>query len=104
MLGIAILFWILFFKNEARADQPILDLQVLKNRTFITVAGATIFSFFGQIITPYTVLMAFVGVSMESSLRSVFCIGAIAMLLSFLLISTVPEIPLDAAPRDEKSL
>ncbi len=86
LLGISLLFWILFFRAEAVADEPILDLQVLKNRTFITVAGATMFSFFGQvgmmmyypmflqgvqdisamrsgqIITPYSVLMAFVGV------------------------------------------
>jgi len=33
--------------------------------------------------------------SMESGLRSVFWIASIAMLLSFLLILTVPEIPMD---------
>jgi hypothetical protein len=38
--------------------------------------------------------------SMEAGLRSVFWIGAIAMLLSFLLISTVPEISLGAEARD----
>jgi MFS family permease len=86
LLGTALLFWILFFWAEAAADEPVLDPRVLKNRTFLTVAIATLFSFFGQIgmmmyypmflqgvqgisatrsgqiITPYSVLMAFVGV------------------------------------------
>jgi hypothetical protein len=34
--------------------------------------------------------------SLEAGLRSVFWLGAITMLLSFVLISTVPEIPLSA--------
>jgi hypothetical protein len=42
-------------------------------------------------------------ISMEAGLRSVFWIGAIAMLISFLLISTVPVIPMDAAAADKKA-
>jgi MFS family permease len=86
LLGVSLLFWILFISAENDADEPILDPQVFRNRTFLTVAIATLFSFFGQvgmlmyfplflqgvqgvsamrsgqIITPYSVLMAFVGV------------------------------------------
>jgi MFS family permease len=86
LLGISLLFWILFIRAENNADEPILDPQVFRNRTFLTVAIATLFSFFGQvgmlmyfplflqgvqgvsatrsgqIITPYSVLMAFIGV------------------------------------------
>ena len=86
LLGTSLLFWILFLRAELSADEPILDPQVLRNRTFLIVAGATTLSFFGQmamvlyfpmflqgvqemsamtsgqIITPYSVLMAFVGV------------------------------------------
>jgi MFS family permease len=86
LLGIALIFWVLFLRNEYRVDEPVLDPEVLKNRTFITVAVATLLSFFGQIgmtqyfplflqgvqginattsgliVTPYSVLMAFVGV------------------------------------------
>jgi len=86
LLGIALIFWVLFFRAEFRAPEPILDPQVLKNRTFLTVAIATLLSFFGQIgmtlyfpmflqgvqgfsgvesgqiVTPFSVLMAFVGV------------------------------------------
>lgn len=86
LLGVSLLFWILFFRTEARVEEPILDPIVLGNRAFLTVSLATLFSFFGQmglmmylpmflqgvqgisatvsgkIITPYSVLMAFIGV------------------------------------------
>ena len=86
LLIVAVVFWILFLRAESRVDEPILDLQLLRNRSFVTVAVATFLSFFaqmvitmyfplflqgvqgisatksGQIITPYSVLFAFVGV------------------------------------------
>ena len=86
LLGIGLVFWLLFFKAEANAEEPILDPQVFRNRTFLTVAVAGMMSFFGlmammmyypmflqgvqgmtvmrsgYIITPFNVLMAFVGV------------------------------------------
>ena len=86
LLGISLLFWILFFRTENRVEEPILDPVVLRNRSFLTVAIATFFSFFGQmgmlmyfpmflqgvqgisttrsgqIITPLSVLMSFIGV------------------------------------------
>ena len=73
-------------KTEGSAQEPLLDLQVLKNRSFITIASACLLSAFGmtglmiyyplliqgvqgatatltgKIITPGTVLMNFVGV------------------------------------------
>lgn len=86
LLGIALLFWILFFRAEGKTDEPIMDPQVFRNRTFLLIATAGMMSFFGlmammmyypiflqgvqglsvmksgQILTPYSVLMAFVGV------------------------------------------
>jgi MFS family permease len=86
LLGISLIFWILFFRAESAADEPILDPLVLRNRSFNTVAVASFLSFFGQmgmmmyfpmflqgiqgisatrsgwIFTPYSVLMAFIGV------------------------------------------
>jgi uncharacterized Fe-S cluster-containing radical SAM superfamily protein len=41
--------------------------------------------------------------SMEAGLRSVFFVAAIAMLIAFFLICTVPEIPMDTEPQDNKS-
>ena len=76
----------LFFRAETGADDPILDPQVFRNRTFLTVALSGMMSFFGlmammmyfpiflqgvqgitvmrsgQILTPFNVLMAFIGV------------------------------------------
>jgi MFS family permease len=86
LLGIALLFWIFFFWAESRVDEPIMDPQVFRNRTFLTVATAGLLSSFGmtgmmmyypvllqgvqgisvtrsgQILTPFSLLMAFVGV------------------------------------------
>jgi MFS family permease len=86
LLAVSIVVWVLFLKAEAGAEEPILDLQVLKNRTFITLASAGLLSSFGmaglmlyypllmqgvqnvsatstgQIMTPGNVLMNFLGV------------------------------------------
>ncbi len=86
LLGVALLFWILFFRAENSAEEPIMDPQVFRNRTFLTVAVSGLMSFFGlmgmmmyfpvflqgvqgislvksgYILTPNAVLMAFIGV------------------------------------------
>jgi MFS family permease len=85
LLGIALLFWVLFFKAEGHAEEPIMDPQVFRNRTFLTVSISGMLSFIGltammmyypiylqgvkgisvmrsgQILTPFSVLMAFTG-------------------------------------------
>jgi MFS family permease len=48
LLAVSIIFWILFIKAEACAEEPILDLQVLKNRVFITIASTCLLSAFGM--------------------------------------------------------
>ncbi len=40
--------------------------------------------------------------SMEAGLRSVFILGAIGMLISFLLVVTIPEVSMDAVVEDKK--
>lgn len=86
LLVISIVFWMLFLKAESVAEEPILDLEVLKNRSFITIASACLLSAIGmtglmiyyplmmqgvqgasatltgKIITPGNVLMNFLGV------------------------------------------
>jgi MFS family permease len=86
LLAISMVFWALFIWVEHRAAEPMLAPQVLANRTFLTAAAAAFFSSFGllgvsvyyllflqgvqgtsatlsgQIITPFSVFMAFVGV------------------------------------------
>jgi MFS family permease len=85
-LGVSLVFWILFFRTESKVEEPILDPLVFRNRSFLTVAVATLLSFFGQmgmmmyfpiflqgvleisttksgvITTPSGVLMSFIGV------------------------------------------
>ena len=78
--------WILFIQVEKRAQAPILDPQVLFNRTFVTAAVAGLLSFFGTVaimayspifvqqvmavsptisgsmLTPFSTLVTFVGI------------------------------------------
>lgn len=86
LLLISVVAWAGFLFVENRASAPILDPQVLFNRTFITAAGAGFFSFFallgvmayspifaqsvmgvspttsGSILTPFTVILAVMGI------------------------------------------
>jgi MFS family permease len=86
MLGFSLIFWILFFRAEHHAKEPILDPLLLRNRAFNTTTVATFLSCFGQIammmyfptflqgvlgvsstisgmiITPFSVLMSFMGI------------------------------------------
>ncbi len=86
LLLISLVGWIMFFRVESGAKEPVLDPAVLRNRSFSTIALATFFSSFGTmgmmmyfpmflqgvqdistfhsgfITTPYGVLTAFMGV------------------------------------------
>ncbi len=86
LLIVSAIAWISFIQIEKRAEAPILDPQVLFNRTFMTAASAGLLSFFGMVgilayspifvqdvmrvsptisgsmLTPSTVLMAFIGI------------------------------------------
>lgn len=86
LLSASCLCWGLFLRVEARASEPMLDPQVLRSRTFVTAAFSAFLSFFGltaitayyplfvqgvqgagatlsgQVMTPFSVLMAFMGV------------------------------------------
>jgi hypothetical protein len=86
LLIISAIAWISFIQIEKRAEAPILDPQVLFNRSFMTAASAGMLSFFGTLgivayspifvqdvmrvsptisgsmLTPYTVLVAFMGI------------------------------------------
>lgn len=86
LLAVSAVAWIGFIRIERRATAPILDPQVLFNRTFLTAAVANFLSCFGLLgivayspifvqevmglsstisgwmMTPYTVLAAFMGI------------------------------------------
>ena len=86
LLAVSVAFWAIFLWVEGRAAEPMLDPQVLTNRTFLTAAVSGFISFFGllgitvyyplflqgvqgasatltgKILTPFSVLLAFMGV------------------------------------------
>lgn len=86
LLAVAVIFGLLFLKAESKAPEPFMDLKLLGNRTFMTASIAGFLSFFcmmsmtlylplllqgirgisatvsGMIITPFSLLMAFIGV------------------------------------------
>ena len=52
---VSLVAWIAFIQIEKRAEAPILDLQVLFNRTFVTAAVTGLLSYFGIVtITGYS--------------------------------------------------
>lgn len=86
LFGGSIILWVLFFRTEYRAKEPVLDPLVLGNRSFNTIAVSIFLSAFGQmgmmmyfpmflqgvqgttatvsgyVITPFSVLMSFIGI------------------------------------------
>jgi len=86
LIVVSIVAWVGFIMVEKEAEAPILDLQVLFNRTFITAASSAFMSFFGLLgvmiyspifaqsvmgvsptvsgtmLTPFSMLMAFMGI------------------------------------------
>jgi MFS family permease len=86
LLLTSIVFWAIFFRVEHRAEEPMLDPQVFTNRTLLTAAlaglmscfgmvGATVYyplflqgvqgtsaTLSGQVITPFNILMTFMGI------------------------------------------
>jgi MFS family permease len=84
LLGVSLAFWILFFKYEAGVEEPVLDPLVLRNRSFLTVAIATLLSFFGQMGILMYFPMFLQGVQGISATRSGQIITPFSLLMSFL--------------------
>jgi MFS family permease len=85
LLAVSAIFWVLFLRAESKASEPFFDMDLIKNRAFLTASIAGFLSFFGmmalmlyyplfmqsiqgisamesgQIITPLSFVMAFVG-------------------------------------------
>ena len=86
LLAISVVLWIILIRVERKAEEPILAPEVMTNRTFLTVAFSGLLSYFGmlvvtmyyplflqgvqgtsaslsgQVITPFGIIMAFMGV------------------------------------------
>jgi MFS family permease len=83
LLVASVIFWMLFIKAEASAEEPILDLEVLKNRTFVTITVACILSCFGMIglMTYYPLMIQ--GVQGVSATKSGWIIALGNVLMFF---------------------
>jgi len=124
LLVLSLAAWGGFLQIEKRAESPILDPQILANRTFMTAAGAGLLSFFGTVsilayspifvqevmrvsptgngsmLTPYTVLAAFVGLpvgfrlSQTKKYKGMYILGyALGTLSLFMLWQLTAESP-----------
>lgn len=124
LLVLSLAAWGGFLQIEKRAESPILDPQILANRTFMTAAGTGLLSFFGTVsviayspifvqevmrvsptvngsmLTPYTVLAAFIGLpvgfwlSRTGKYKGMYVLGyALGALALFLLWRLTAESP-----------
>jgi MFS family permease len=84
LLGTALLFWVLFFKAETLIREPILDPVVFRNRSFLTVAVAGLFSFFGQIGMMMYFPMLLQGLQGYDAKTSAWAIMPFSVLISFM--------------------
>lgn len=113
-LVVSLAAWVGFVQIEKRAEAPILDPQVLFNRTFVTAALAGLLSFFaivaitgyspifvqdvmkvsptisGSMLTPYSALVTFIGIPVGFVLarmaryRWLYVLGYVVVTLSLL--------------------
>ena len=88
MLGVSLVLWALFFWTQTRAAEPLLDPQVLHNRTFLLVLASGALSCFGQtaIMVYYPLFLQ--GVQGISATRSGQILTPFGALMSFMGIPT----------------
>ena len=84
LLGVSLLFWILFFRAESRTEEPVVDPLVFRNRSFLTIAIATILSFFGQMAMMMYFPMFLQGVQGISTTNSGLIFTPLGALMSFI--------------------
>jgi MFS family permease len=66
LLAIALVFWVLFIRSENHAEEPILDPQVFRNRSFLTVSVSSLLAGFGQMGMLMYFIMFLQGVQLNS--------------------------------------
>jgi MFS family permease len=84
LLGISLVFWIVFFLAEKRASEPIVDPSLLRNRAFMTVSIATLLSFFGQMGLMMYFPMFLQGVQGATALKSAYIVIPYSVVMSFI--------------------
>jgi MFS family permease len=84
LLGSSLVCWIIFIRVESGAKEPVLDLNVLRNRTFSTVALATFLSSFGSMGIMMYFPMFLQGVQDISTFHSGFVTTPFGFLAAFM--------------------
>ncbi len=84
LLGISLVFWVIFLRVEGRVKEPIVDPAVLRNRPFLTVSIATLLSFIGQTGLSMYFPMFLQGVQGVSTLHSSYVVIPCSFLMSFI--------------------
>ena len=84
LLGVSLACWIIFIRVESGAKEAVLDLGVLRNRTFSTVALATFFSSFGAMGIMMYFPMFLQGVQDMSTFHSGFVTTPFGFLAAFM--------------------
>jgi MFS family permease len=84
LLGIAVVFGVVFLLVEKRVDEPILDPSLLKNRPFLTVSLATLLSFLGQMAFMLYFNMFLQGVQGVKTTHSGFIVIPNSVITAFL--------------------
>ena len=88
LLAASAICWIILFRVESKAEEPMLDPQVFINRTFVTAALAGFLSYFGMLgVTMYYPLFL-QGVRGTSASESGQIITLFGVLMSFLGVPT----------------
>jgi len=70
LLGVSTILWIVFFRIEARAAEPMLDPKVLSNRIFLIAAVAALLSMFGSITLNFYFPLFLQGVKQTTAILS----------------------------------
>jgi MFS family permease len=88
LLAIAVLAGLLFLKAESAAAEPILDIEVLRNRPFLTAAFAGFLSFFGMMGTTLYYPLMMQGIQGVSAMVSGQVVTPLGVLMSVIGIPT----------------
>ena len=88
LLAASILLWGVFLRIEARVEEPMLDPQVLLNRTFITAAVCAFISIFGLMAVTSYLPLFLQGVQGASATLSGQVAAPYGVLSSFLAVPT----------------
>ncbi len=88
LLGVSLVLWAILLWVERRAEEPILDPGVITNRTFLTAAFSGLLSYFGLLSINMYYPLFMQGVQQTSASLSGFVITPFGIIMSFMGVPT----------------